>query len=67
MPIVLNEFEKAGLYNDVEAAGIKNEKGITFRQSHAKGGEVLGRLQMSQVPVSEIFSVHKMCPRCVSY
>lgn len=51
MPIVLNEFEKAGLYHDVEKAGVKNENGIIFRNSHAKGGEVLGRLQMSQVPV----------------
>jgi 2-polyprenyl-6-methoxyphenol hydroxylase-like FAD-dependent oxidoreductase len=50
MPIVLNELEKVGLYEDVEKAGHKNEKGITFRKSNAKGGEILGRLQMSLVP-----------------
>jgi 2-polyprenyl-6-methoxyphenol hydroxylase-like FAD-dependent oxidoreductase len=50
MPIVLNELEKVGLYDDVEKAGHKNYEGIIFRKSHAKGGEVLAQLKMSQVP-----------------
>ncbi|EXJ93193.1 hypothetical protein A1O3_01750 [Capronia epimyces CBS 606.96] len=50
MPIVLQELEKVGLYHDVEQAGHKNHQGIVFRKPHAQGGQVLGRLEMSQVP-----------------
>ncbi|KAJ9495734.1 hypothetical protein LTR99_010643 [Exophiala xenobiotica] len=50
MPIVCNEFEKAGIYEDVIARGHKNTEGISFRTSFAKGDKVLARLQMSQVP-----------------
>lgn len=62
MPIVLNELEKLGVYEDIEKAGIKNEQGITFRKSHAKGSEVLARLQMSQIPVC---SKIKSCFVCI--
>jgi 2-polyprenyl-6-methoxyphenol hydroxylase-like FAD-dependent oxidoreductase len=50
MPIVCNEFEKAGIYEDVLARGHKNTEGISFRTSFAKGDKVLARLRMSQVP-----------------
>lgn len=50
MPIVLNEMEKLGLFEDIEKAGHKNKEGITFRKSHAKGGEVLAQLKMAQIP-----------------
>jgi 2-polyprenyl-6-methoxyphenol hydroxylase-like FAD-dependent oxidoreductase len=50
MPIVLNELSKVGLFSDVEKAGHKNKEGITFRNSHAKGGETLAQLKMAQVP-----------------
>lgn len=54
MPIVLNELEKVGLYEDIERAGHKNDAGIFFRESHAKGGKVLAQLKMSQVPKGEV-------------
>lgn len=50
MPIVLNEMEKVGIYEDIERAGHKNVEGITFRNSYAAGGKILGRLNMSQIP-----------------
>ncbi|EXJ67585.1 uncharacterized protein A1O5_09598 [Cladophialophora psammophila CBS 110553] len=50
MPIVLNELDKIGLYEDVLEAGYTNTEGITFRKSHAKGGDVLAQMRMSQVP-----------------
>jgi 2-polyprenyl-6-methoxyphenol hydroxylase-like FAD-dependent oxidoreductase len=50
MPIVLNEMEKVGLVEDLIKLGHKNEEGIVFRKPHAKGGEVLASLKMSQVP-----------------
>jgi 2-polyprenyl-6-methoxyphenol hydroxylase-like FAD-dependent oxidoreductase len=50
VPIVLNEMEKVGIYEDVERAGFKNKEGVTYRTSHAKGGNVLARLEMSQIP-----------------
>ncbi|KAF4456816.1 FAD NAD(P)-binding domain-containing [Fusarium albosuccineum] len=50
MPIVLNEMDKVGLVNDLIKAGHTNREGIQFRKSHAKGGELLGSLRMSQVP-----------------
>ncbi|OQV05083.1 FAD binding domain-containing protein [Cladophialophora immunda] len=50
MPIVLNELEKIGIYGDILGAGYKNTEGITFRKCHAKGGDVLARMKMSQVP-----------------
>ncbi|KAF4555598.1 FAD-binding domain-containing protein 29 [Elsinoe fawcettii] len=54
MPIVLNEMEKVGVYDDLEKAGFKNRGGITFRRSHAKGGEVLAQLKMSLVPKGSV-------------
>lgn len=54
MPIVLNEMERVGIYDDVEKAGVKNDKGIIFRKSEAKGGQVLAQLEMSQVPKGEV-------------
>lgn len=50
MPIVLNEMDKVGLVEDLMEEGHKNLEGIQFRKSHAKGGELLGSLKMSQVP-----------------
>lgn len=50
MPIVLEEMEKVGIFDDLVKAGHTNYEGIQFRQSYAKGGEVLGSLKMSQVP-----------------
>lgn len=50
MPIVLNEFEKVGLVDDILAAGYTNHDGIVFRKSHHQGGQVLASLKMSQVP-----------------
>jgi 2-polyprenyl-6-methoxyphenol hydroxylase-like FAD-dependent oxidoreductase len=50
MPIVLNELSKVGLLPDIEKAGHKNKEGITFRKSHAKGGQMLAQLKMAQVP-----------------
>ncbi|PVH78053.1 FAD/NAD(P)-binding domain-containing protein [Cadophora sp. DSE1049] len=50
MPIVLNEFEKIGIYGDIVKAGHKNKEGITFRKSHAQGGETLAQLKMAFVP-----------------
>ncbi|KAG8627709.1 hypothetical protein KVT40_003582 [Elsinoe batatas] len=54
MPITLHEMEKVGVYADLEAAGFKNRGGITFRKSHAKGGEVLAQLKMSVVPKGSV-------------
>lgn len=50
MPIVLNEFEKIGIYDDIVKAGHKNQEGITFRKSNAQGGDVLAQLKMSFIP-----------------
>ncbi|KAF2226884.1 hypothetical protein BDZ85DRAFT_230643 [Elsinoe ampelina] len=54
MPITLHEMEQVGVYADLEAAGFKNRGGITFRESHAKGGEVLAQLKMSVVPKGSV-------------
>lgn len=53
MPIVCNEFEKTGIYEDVAAAGHKNREGISFRKSYANGDKLLATMQMSQVPKGE--------------
>ena len=54
MPIVLNEMEKVGLADDVIRQGHKNQEGVSFRESHAKGGKILGALKMSQVPKGHV-------------
>ncbi|PNS18824.1 hypothetical protein CAC42_5363 [Sphaceloma murrayae] len=54
MPIVLNEMQKVGIYDDLEKAGHKNTTGVTFRKSHAQGGDVLAQLKMSQVPKGSV-------------
>ncbi|KAF4784581.1 hypothetical protein HER10_EVM0009933 [Colletotrichum scovillei] len=41
---------KVGIVDDLVKAGHINYEGIQFRQSYARGGEVLGSLKMSQVP-----------------
>lgn len=47
---MLNELEKVGLVDELMEAGHVNREGISFRESHAKGGKLLGSLKMSQVP-----------------
>ncbi|TKX21882.1 FAD-binding domain-containing protein 33 [Elsinoe australis] len=42
--------QKVGVYQDLEEAGFKNKEGIAFRESYAKGGEILAQLKMSLVP-----------------
>lgn len=50
MPIVLKEMEKVGIVEDIMEQGHANREGIRFVKSHAKGGDNLGQLKMSQVP-----------------
>lgn len=54
MPIVLNEMDKVGLVDDLMKAGHTNREGIQFRKSHAKGGKLLGCLNMSQIPKGSV-------------
>ena len=54
MPIVLKEMEKVGVADDIMKTGHANREGIRFIRSHAKGGEVLGSLKMSQIPKGSV-------------
>lgn len=54
MPIALKEMEKLGIVDDLMKAGHANREGIRFITSHAKGGDVLGKLKMSQVPKGSV-------------
>ena len=50
MPIVLNEFEKVGIFDDLVELGHKNTDGIQWRKPHSKGGEILATLKINLVP-----------------
>jgi 2-polyprenyl-6-methoxyphenol hydroxylase-like FAD-dependent oxidoreductase len=50
MPVVLNEFEKVDLLDDVINAGYINSEGVVFRTPAGKGNKVLGRMSLSVVP-----------------
>ncbi|KAI0121261.1 hypothetical protein BJ170DRAFT_661063 [Xylariales sp. AK1849] len=54
MPIVLNEFDKVGLVDDIIQAGHTNREGVVFRESHARGGKILGSLKTSVIPKGAI-------------
>ena len=48
-PIVLHEFERAGILDEVVAAGYKNQEGLTFRTSFSDSNKVLAKIPPGQV------------------
>jgi 2-polyprenyl-6-methoxyphenol hydroxylase-like FAD-dependent oxidoreductase len=50
MPIVLNEFEKVGILDDLLARSLRNTDGIYFRAPFAKGHQHLGMLSVAKLP-----------------
>ncbi|KFZ05134.1 hypothetical protein V501_08654 [Pseudogymnoascus sp. VKM F-4519 (FW-2642)] len=52
MPIVLNEFEKVGIFDDLVELGHQNNDGIQFRTPHNKGDELLTTVKLNLVPKS---------------
>ncbi|KAI5813489.1 hypothetical protein BZA77DRAFT_284669 [Pyronema omphalodes] len=50
VPIVLHEFEKAGIYDDVAATGHCNDKGIIFRTPHSSTNKVLATVKVALMP-----------------
>jgi len=50
MPIVLNEFEKLGILDDLLARSLRNTDGIYFRTPFAKGHQHLGTLSVAKLP-----------------
>jgi 2-polyprenyl-6-methoxyphenol hydroxylase-like FAD-dependent oxidoreductase len=49
-PIVLNEMEKVGIFDDVIKASIPNKEGIWFRTPYTKSNEVLATMKVAKIP-----------------
>ncbi|KAL6720625.1 hypothetical protein ACLMJK_002550 [Lecanora helva] len=53
-PIVLHEFAKAGILDDVVSAGYKNQSGLTFRTPASTTNKVLARIPPGKATTSSI-------------
>jgi hypothetical protein len=50
MPIVLNEFEKVGILDDLLSQSLHNKDGVYFRTPFSKGHDRLGTLSVAKLP-----------------
>ncbi|KAF2180297.1 para-nitrophenol 4-monooxygenase [Zopfia rhizophila CBS 207.26] len=50
MPIVLNEFEKVGIFEPFTKVGFQSPEGPTWRTPYTKGNKVLAKMNYSLIP-----------------
>lgn len=53
-PVVLREFKKLGILDEVVAAGYKNAEGLCFRTAASASNEVLATIPPGRAPAGEI-------------